>query len=232
MEKVGVLVDEKKLAELSKEIGDKLILLEKEIFEEVGHEFNLNSPKQLSGVLYEELHLVPERSTRIKTHKSTDESTLSTLIGAHPAIELILQYRELFKLKSTYIDALPTQIGSDSRIHTTYHADATRTGRLSSKNPNLQNIPNRGEWGEKVRSAFIAPPGFVLLSADYNQIELRIMAHVSGDKELERIFIKGEDIHTEAAMVVLGKKENEVTREDRRIAKIINFGIMYGISPY
>ena len=232
MERVGILVDEKKLAELSKEIGDKLILLEKEIFEEVGHEFNLNSPKQLSEVLYDELCLVPERSTRIKTHKSTDEATLSTLIGAHPAIEPVLRYRELFKLKSTYIDALPTQIGSDGRIHTTYHADSTRTGRLSSKNPNLQNIPNRGEWGEKVRSTFVAPTGSVLVSADYNQIELRVMAHVSSDKELERVFVNGEDIHTEAAMAVLGKKENEVTREDRRIAKIINFGIMYGISPY
>lgn len=232
MEKVGVLVDKDKLNQLSGELGEKLLSIEKEIFREVGHEFNLNSPRQLASVLYDELHLIPEHSTRIKTHKSTDEATLSTLIGAHTVIELILRYRELFKLKSTYIDALPAQIGSDGRIHTTYHSDATRTGRLSSKNPNLQNIPSRGEWGEKVRSTFIAPAGSVLLSADYNQIELRVMAHVSGDKELERIFIGGEDIHTQTAMAVLGKKENEVTREDRRIAKIINFGIMYGISPF
>jgi DNA polymerase-1 len=175
---------------------------------------------------------VPERATRIKTHKSTDEATLTTLIRAHPVIEPILQYRELFKLKSTYIDAFPNQIGGDGRIHTTFHSDVTRTGRLSSKNPNLQNIPNKGEWGEKIRSTFIAPPKQVLLSADYNQIELRVMAHMSRDKELKRIFEKGEDIHTQAAVAVLGKKPNKVTKDDRRIAKIINFGIMYGISPY
>ncbi|MEX0617116.1 MAG: DNA polymerase I [Candidatus Woykebacteria bacterium] len=232
MEETGVLMDRAKLEDLSNEVNGELSKLEKEIYKKVGHEFNLNSPKQLSGVLYDELNLIPERSTRIKTHKSTDEATLSTLIGAHPAIELIMKYRELFKLKSTYIDALPAQIGSDGRIHTTYHADTTRTGRLSSKNPNLQNIPARGDWGEKVRSAFIAPKGSILLSADYNQIEIRVMAHISGDKELKRIFEQGEDIHTEAAVAVLGKKPEEVTREDRRIAKIINFGIMYGISPF
>ena len=231
-EATGVLIDKKELESLSKEISKKLTTLEKEIFKQVGHEFNLNSPKQLSTVLYDELHLVPERPTRIKTHKSTDEATLSTLIGAHPVIESILQYRELFKLKSTYADALPEQIGPDGRIHTHYHSDVTRTGRLSSKDPNLQNIPARGEWGEKVRSCFIAPAGHLLLSADYNQIELRVMAHMSGDGELKRIFENGEDIHSQAAIAVLGKKPNQVTKEDRRIAKIINFGIMYGISPF
>ena len=232
METTGVLVDRKKLSELSKSINTKLDLLEKNIYKEVGHEFNLNSPKQLSGVLYDELHLTPERSTRIKTHKSTDENTLSTLVSAHPSIERILQYRELFKLKSTYVDALPGQIGPDGRLHTHYHADATRTGRLSSKSPNLQNIPAKGLWGEKIRSAFIAPEESALLSADYNQIELRVMAHMSGDRELKRIFEEGEDIHTQAAAAILGKKESKVTKEDRRIAKIINFGIMYGISPF
>ena len=232
MEENGILVDRKKLAELSKEINKKLESIEKKIFKEVGHEFNLNSPKQLSEILYDELHLEPERTTRTKTHKSTNETTLSSLIGAHPVIELILTYRELFKLKSTYIDTLPTQIGSDGRIHTHYHADSTRTGRLSSKDPNLQNIPARGDWGEKVRSAFIAPKGSVLISADYNQIELRVMAHMSSDKELLKIFGGSEDIHTETAVAVLGKKPNEVTKEDRRAAKIINFGILYGISPF
>ena len=232
MEETGVLIDKGKLAKLSVEINKKLEDVEKKIFKEVGHEFNLNSPKQLAGVLYDELHLEPERTTRTKTHKSTNEATLSTLVGAHPVIEPILQYRELFKLKSTYIDALPNQIGTDGRIHTHYHADVTRTGRLSSKDPNLQNIPARGEWGEKVRRAFIVPRGFVLLSADYNQIELRVMAHMSGDKELTRIFENGEDIHTQAAASVLGKEPEDVTKEDRRMAKIINFGIMYGISPF
>ncbi|OGY26463.1 MAG: hypothetical protein A2Z42_00970 [Candidatus Woykebacteria bacterium RBG_19FT_COMBO_43_10] len=232
MEEWGVLIDQKKLSALSKEINTEVNSLEKKIYKEVGHEFNLNSPKQLATVLYDELNLVPERSTRIKTHKSTDEATLSTLIDVHPAIEMILQYRELFKLKSTYVDALPSQIGADGRIHTHYHADATRTGRLSSKNPNLQNIPARGTWGERVRSAFVAPKGCVLLSADYNQIELRVMAHMSGDKELKRVFEEGEDIHTQAAAAAFNKKTTQVTKEDRRIAKIINFGIMYGISPF
>ena len=232
MEEWGVLIDQKKLSALSKEINTEINSLEKKIYKEVGHEFNLNSPKQLATVLYDELNLVPERSTRIKTHKSTDEATLSTLIDVHPAIEMILQYRELFKLKSTYVDALPSQIGADGRIHTHYHADATRTGRLSSKNPNLQNIPARGTWGERVRSAFVAPKGCVLLSADYNQIELRVMAHMSGDKELKRVFEEGEDIHTQAAAAAFNKKTTQVTKEDRRIAKIINFGIMYGISPF
>ena len=232
MENYGVLIDTEKLSSLAREIDSKLSSLEKEIYKQVGHEFNLNSPKQLSTVLYDELNLIPERSTRIKTHKSTDEATLSTLIGAHPVIELILQYRELFKLKSTYVDALPTQIGTDGRVHTHYHTDITRTGRLSSKDPNLQNIPARGDWGEKVRSAFVVPKGCVLLSADYNQIELRVMAHISGDGALKKVFEEGHDIHTETAEVVLGKKHSEITKEDRRIAKIVNFGIMYGISPY
>ena len=232
MEAHGVLVDTQKLVKLSKKIGGRLATLEKEIYRQVGHEFNLNSPRQLSSVLYDELHLIPERSTRIKTHKSTDEATLSTLVGAHPVIEQILEYRELFKLKSTYADALPAQIGADGRIHTSFHTDITRTGRLSSKNPNLQNIPTRGKLGEEVRSAFIAPAGCKLLSADYNQIELRVMAHMSGDRQLKRIFESGEDIHTQAAIAVLGKKPDQVTKEDRRIAKIINFGIMYGISPF
>ncbi len=232
MEKSGILIDKEKLSKLSDEINQKLSFLEKEIYKEVGHEFNLNSPKQLSGVLYDELNLEPERATRTKTHKSTNEATLSTLVKAHPVIEPILQYREFFKLKSTYVDALPNQIGPDGRVHTHYHSDATRTGRLSSKDPNLQNIPARGEWGEKIRGAFIAPKNHILLAADYNQIELRVMAHMSGDRELKRIFEKGEDIHTQAAVAVLGKKPKEVTKEDRRTAKIINFGIMYGISPY
>ena len=232
MEGYGVLVDKEKLSQLSKKIGKRLDFLEKEIYKQVGHEFNLNSPRQLATVLYDELHLVPERATRIKTHKSTDEATLSTLIGVHPAIEPILEYRELFKLRSTYVDALPTQIGADGRIHTTFNTDITRTGRLSSKNPNLQNVPIRGELGEEVRSAFIAPAGCNLLSADYNQIELRVMAHMSGDRELKRIFEEGEDIHTQAAIAVLGKKDGQVTKEDRRVAKMINFGIMYGISPF
>ena len=134
-----------------------------------------------------------------KTHLATNEATLLLLLGSHPVIELMLNYRELFKLKSTYIDSLPPQIGSDGRIHTHYHTDATRTGRLSSKNPNLQNIPIRGDWGEKIRKIFIAPSRHQLLSADYNQIELRVMAHMSQDENLKEIFKRGEDVHTKTA---------------------------------
>ncbi len=230
MEKSGVLVDKKYLEKLAKEINAKIVELEKEIYKSVGHEFNLNSPKQLAGVLFGELGLTPFKKG--KEHASTGEETLVELTGAHPMIEMLLSYRELFKLKSTYVDALPPLLDENNRLHTSYHTDATKTGRLSSTNPNLQNIPVKGEWGIKVRNAFIAPVGSKLISADYNQIELRVMAHLSGDKALKEIFQKGEDIHTRTAAEILNKKPEEVTKDDRRIAKVVNFGIMYGISPF
>ena len=230
MEKSGVLVDKKYLEKLAKEINAKIVELEEEIYKSVGHEFNLNSPKQLAGVLFGELGLTPFKKG--KEHASTGEETLVELTGAHPMIEMLLSYRELFKLKSTYVDALPPLLDENNRLHTSYHTDATKTGRLSSTNPNLQNIPVKGEWGIKVRNAFIAPVGSKLISADYNQIELRVMAHLSGDKALKEIFQKGEDIHTRTAAEILNKKPEEVTKDDRRIAKVVNFGIMYGISPF
>ena len=230
MESYGVLVDKVYLEKLAKEINTEIQTLEKEIYKSVGHDFNLNSPKQLSGVLFGELGLTPFKKG--KEHASTDEETLNELVGAHPAIEQLLKYRELFKLKSTYIDALPPLLDENNRLHTSYHTDATKTGRLSSTNPNLQNIPIKGSWGIKVREAFIAPGGSKLISADYNQIELRVMAHLSGDQALIDIFNKGEDIHTRTAAEILNKKPEEVTKDDRRIAKTVNFGIMYGISPY
>lgn len=230
MEEYGVLVDKNYLEKLAQEINTNISELEKEIYKSVGHEFNLNSPKQLAGVLFGELSLTPFKKG--KEHASTGEETLIELTGAHPMIEMLLSYRELFKLKSTYVDALPPLLDDHNRLHTSYHTDATKTGRLSSTNPNLQNIPVKGGWGIKVRNAFIAPNGSKLISADYNQIELRVMAHLSGDKALKEIFQKGEDIHTRTAAEILDKKPEDVTKDDRRIAKTVNFGIMYGISPY
>lgn len=230
MENFGALVDKAYLEKLASEINSEISKLESEIFKSVGHEFNLNSPKQLSGVLFSELGLTPFKKG--KDHASTDEETLTELIGNHPVVELLLKYRELFKLKSTYIDTLPLLLDKNNRIHTHYHSDATKTGRLSSKDPNLQNIPVKGDWGIKVREAFVAPPGSKLISADYNQIELRVMAHLSQDKNLVEIFKKGEDIHTRTAAEILDKKPEDITKDDRRIAKMVNFGIMYGISPF
>ncbi|MDP2671006.1 MAG: DNA polymerase I [bacterium] len=230
MEEYGVLIDKSYLDKLSSDINAAIAKLEKGIYSSVGHEFNLNSPKQLSEVLFTELGLTSTKKG--KSHASTDVETLTELLGAHPCIEMLLSYRELFKLKSTYVDALPPLLDKNNRLHTHYHTDATKTGRLSSNNPNLQNIPAKGGWGMKVRAAFVAPKGSKLLSADYNQIELRVMAHLSGDKRLKEIFAAGEDIHTRTAVEILNKKPEEVSKDDRRLAKVVNFGIMYGLSPF
>jgi DNA polymerase-1 len=231
MQDTGVLIDKKVLDQAGQKISTRLAELEKKIFSHIGHQCNLNSPKQLAQVLYEELKLPPVK--KIKTGLSTDEQTLRTLSGTHPVIDLILEYRELFKLKSTYIDALPKSIDpKDGRIHSTFRLDVTATGRLSSQNPNLQNIPIRGEWGKVMRVAITAPKGFVLLSADYSQIELRVMAHIAHDPGLIEAFEKGEDIHTATAAKILDKPLEKVTADDRRLAKTINFGLMYGMSVH
>ncbi|MCL5411781.1 MAG: DNA polymerase I [Patescibacteria group bacterium] len=231
MRKVGVLVDTEILSNISTELSGKIVEIEKEIYSSVGHEFNLNSPKQLSEVLYSELNLTPGKKG--KNHLSTDVSTLLNLIGAHPVVELILQYRELFKLKSTYTDSLPALVDrSDDRIHPDWHADVTRTGRLSCTNPNLQNIPVKGEWGAKIRQAFIASPTHLLLSGDYNQIELRVMAHLSGDPNLIEIFQQGKDIHATTASWIFNKSPEEITKDERRVAKTVNFGVLYGMSAF
>ncbi|OGY30979.1 MAG: hypothetical protein A3A61_01910 [Candidatus Woykebacteria bacterium RIFCSPLOWO2_01_FULL_43_14] len=231
MTKCGVLVDRKVLSDLSSEFEASLKDIEHKIYASIGHELNLNSPKQLSEVLYSELGLTPGRKK--KTHPSTDSDTLSSLIDAHPVIELLLQYRELFKLKSTYIDAIPTSINSeDGRVHTEWHDDVARTGRLSSTSPNLQNIPVKGDWGQKIRRAFIAPPGHRLLAGDYNQIELRVMAHLSQDPALLKIFKEGQDIHTTTAAWIFNKNPEEITKDERRVAKTVNFGVLYLMSPY
>lgn len=231
MQKTGVLIDPEVLSKAGHKVNARLSQLEKTIYEQIGHQCNLNSPKQLSQVLYGELKLPPVKKT--KTGLSTDEQTLRALSSIHPVVDLILEYRELFKLKSTYIDALPKFIDSkDGRIHSTFRLDVTATGRLSSQNPNLQNIPIRGEWGKVMRAAIVAPKGFVLLSADYSQIELRVMAHIARDPGLIEAFQKGEDIHAATAAKILGKSIDKVTEDDRRLAKTINFGLMYGMSAH
>ena len=231
MEHSGILLDTDLLRKMSLEMGKELLRLEKEIYGSVGHQFNINSPQQLGKVLFEDLRL--PQSRRTKTGYSTEASVMEALRGIHPVIELILQYRQLSKLKSTYVDALPALINHKTgRVHTTFNQTGTTTGRLSSSDPNLQNIPIRTELGNKIRKAIIAPPGTYLLSADYSQIDLRVLAHVSQDPSLIASFAQDEDIHASTASKLLGIPEKEVTLEMRRNAKTVNFGVIYGMSDY
>jgi DNA polymerase-1 len=231
MEDKGILLDTGLLREMSLEMGKELLRLEKEIYGSVGHQFNINSPQQLGRVLFEDLRL--PQSRRTKTGYSTEASVMEALRGVHPVIELILQYRQLSKLKSTYVDALPALINHRTkRVHTTFNQTGTTTGRLSSSDPNLQNIPIRTEMGNKIRKAIIAPPGAYLLSADYSQIDLRVLAHLSQDPSLITSFAQDEDIHASTASKLLGIPEKEVTSEMRRNAKTVNFGVIYGMSDY
>ena len=232
MEYTGVKLDVDFLADMSKELERILDNLVQDIYNDAGEKFNINSTQQLGKILFEKLKLSVGRKT--KTGFSTDVGVLETLQHGHPIIGRILEYRQLQKLKSTYIDALPSLIKPRTgRVHTSFNQTITATGRLSSSNPNLQNIPIRTEMGSRIRKAFI--PGnkdMLILSADYSQIELRIMAHISGDEGLTTAFNNGEDIHTTTAEKVFGVGSHEVTREMRRKAKEVNFGIMYGIGPY
>jgi DNA polymerase-1 len=231
MEKNGILLDTDLLREMSLELGQQLLKLEKEIYSSVGHQFNINSPQQLGKVLFEELRLPPSRKT--KTGYSTEASVMEALRGVHPVIEFILQYRQLSKLKSTYVDALPALINHKTgRVHTNFNQTGTATGRLSSSDPNLQNIPIRGEMGNKIRKAIIAPPGTYLLSADYSQIDLRVLAHLSQDPGLIAAFAQDEDIHATTASELFDIPREEVTPEMRRNAKTVNFGVVYGMSDY
>jgi len=231
MESDGILLDTDLLREMSLEMGKELLRLEKEIYSSVGHQFNINSPQQLGKVLFEDLKLPQSRKT--KTGYSTEASVMEALRGVHPVIEFILQYRQLSKLKSTYVDALPALINHKTgRVHTNFNQTGTATGRLSSSDPNLQNIPIRTELGNKIRKAIIAPPGAHLLSADYSQIDLRVLAHLSQDPGLIAAFAQDEDIHASTASKLLGIPEEEVTPEMRRNAKTVNFGVIYGMSDY
>jgi DNA polymerase-1 len=231
MERDGILLDTDLLRAMSMEQGQQLLKLEREIYSSVGHQFNINSPQQLGKVLFGELKL--PQSRRTKTGYSTEASVMEALRGTHPVIELILKYRQLSKLKSTYVDALPALINHNTgRVHTSFNQTGTATGRLSSSDPNLQNIPIRGETGSKIRKAIIAPPGAYLLSADYSQIDLRVLAHLSRDPGLIAAFAQDEDIHAMTASKIFGIPADEVTPDMRRNAKTVNFGVVYGMSDY
>ncbi len=235
MEMAGVAVDEDYLHRLGRHLEQRLHEIEERIFAEVGERFNLNSPQQLARILFDKLGLNPPERTR-KTASgrySTAAHVLEAMRDQHPVVAWILEHRELAKLKSTYVDALLEQIHPETgRIHTTYNQVGSVTGRIVSQNPNLQNIPIRTELGREVRRAFVAPPGRQLLSADYSQIELRILAHLSQDPGLIAAFQAGEDIHRTTAAVIFGVKPEEVTPEMRRLAKAVNFGLIYGMSAY
>ncbi|MBI4180671.1 MAG: DNA polymerase I [Chloroflexi bacterium] len=231
MERNGVALDTDLLRQMSHRLGEQLLKLEAEIYHNVGHQFNINSPQQLGSVLFEELKLPSGRKT--KTGYSTDASVLEKLRSVHPVVESILGYRQLFKLKSTYIDALPGLINPKTRrVHTSFNQTRTATGRLSSSDPNLQNIPVRGELGGEVRQAFAAPSGSYLLDADYSQVDLRVLAHLSQDQGLLDAFRRGEDIHAATASRLFGVDTFQVTPDMRRVAKTVNFGVIYGMSGY
>ncbi len=233
MEEAGILLDVGYLKEMSVELGREVGELEEEIYKQAGERFNLNSPQQLGFVLFEKMGLPALKKTQKTKSYSTGAETLEELgRRGYPIAQLLLRYRELSKLKSTYLDALPELVGSDGRLHTRYNQAGAITGRLSSVNPNLQNIPIRTEVGQRIRKAFIARPGDVLLVADYSQIELRILAHIADEKALIDAFAAGEDIHRATAAAVLGVAPELVSAEQRRAAKTINFGILYGMSAF
>ena len=208
----------------------KTLTKQQSIWREAGQEFNINSPKQLGKLLFEDLLLPAQRKT--KTGYSTDNEVLESLVKYHPVADLIIHYRQLAKLKSTYVDGLLKNIASDGRIHTIFTQTVTQTGRISSIEPNLQNIPVRTSLGRELRKAFRAADGYTLIDADYSQIELRILAHIADDKVMQNIFESGNDIHTQTAAEIFGLPESMVTSELRRRAKAINFGIVYGIGDY
>ncbi|MFZ1842392.1 MAG: DNA polymerase I [Nitrospira sp.] len=231
IERNGFLLDVEGLQTLSKELERELEQMVGSIYRLAGGEFNIGSPKQLATVLFETLGLKPLRKT--KTGYSTDEDTLTQLASQHELPAQILNYRTLTKLKSTYVDALPQLVNPETkRLHTSLNQTVAATGRLSSTDPNLQNIPVKGDYGLRIREAFIAPPGHQLLCADYSQVEPRILAHLSQDPRLLQVFEQGEDIHMATAMEIFNLPAGEVTREMRRAAKSVVFGIVYGISPF
>ena len=232
IERNGVLIDSEKLNEQSKELEAKILKLEKKVQKSAGEDFNLGSPKQLQEILYEKLGLPVIKKTP-KGQPSTAESVLQELSLDFPIVQEILSYRAISKLKSTYTDKLPKMVNSNTgRVHTSYHQAVTATGRLSSSDPNLQNIPIRSEEGRRIREAFIAPDGYKILAADYSQIELRIMAHLSRDQGLMDAFAKGQDIHQATAAEIFSTNIDEVTANQRRSAKAINFGLIYGMSAF
>lgn len=231
MERKGVLIDLEALSTASSEMALEISDLETQIYQAAGHEFNINSPKQLAEVLYEELKL-PTGRKGASGQYSTAADELERLQGYHPAIDAILEYRELSKLRGTFLEGLKKEIAADGRVHTSYNQTVTSTGRLSSSNPNLQNIPIRTQRGSRIRELFIAPPGSVLIGADYSQIELRLLAHLSEDSNLTKAFKENRDVHLVTASSLFGKNEEDITPDERSIAKTVNFSITYGISDF
>jgi len=233
MENKGFLIDKELLLTMSEKTGLQIEKLKESIFSMAGQEFNINSPKQLAKILFETMSLPTPKKTRKAGHYATGAAVLEELAKDHPVAPAILEFRELSKLKNTYLDALPRLTQEDSkRVHTSYNQMVTATGRLSSSNPNLQNIPIRTELGREIRKAFIAPPGYKILAADYSQIELRVMAHLSSDPVLLNSFARDEDIHFRTALEVFGKEAVSDQNTYRRRAKAINFGVMYGQSAF
>jgi len=232
MEWHGVLIDRERLAEISRGFTTELVELERQIYQAAGTDFNLNSTPQLRSVLFDKLQLPPLKKT--KTGASTDFEVLEQLAAmGHEVPRLLIEYRELAKLKSTYVDALPGYVNARTgRIHTSFNQTGAATGRLSSSDPNLQNIPIRTRRGEAIRRAFVAAPGWLLLTADYSQIELRLLAHLSGDPAFLQAFAQGGDIHRQTAALIFGVAQDQVTAEMRARAKTINFGTIYGQGPF
>ena len=230
MEHTGVRVDPEMLKSFGKLLAQKMEVVQKQAFEHAGEVFNLNSPKQLGELLFEKLKLPSGKKT--KSGYSTDIEVLENLKNRHPVVADVIEFRQLSKLKSTYADGLLAEIAEDGRIHTTFQMMTTATGRLSSTEPNLQNIPVRSELGSELRKMFVAAPGHLLIDADYSQIELRILACISGDEAMQEAFRSGEDIHTVTASQVFHVPPDQVTPEMRRKAKAVNFGIVYGISRF
>lgn len=228
----GILLDTDYLRQMSDEFEIKIVGTEQKIYKEAGQQFNIASPSQLGTILYEKLGLPTQGVKKGKTGYSTGSTELDKLRGLHPIINLVTEYREYTKLKSTYIDALPKQVDKDGKLHTTYALDVAATGRLSSHDPNLQNIPTRTELGQAIRTAFKPAPGNVFVSADYSQFELRLAAAMAGDKQMIEDFNKGTDIHTATAAQVAGVALDKVTKDMRFRAKAVNFGILYGMSPH
>jgi len=232
MEYRGIQLDTDYLKTMADEVNDMISDLEQQIYGHADYEFNISSPIQLAGVLFDKLNLPVTGIKRGKTGYSTAASELDKLRGQHPIIDLITQYREVTKLKNTYIDTLPQQVDEHSRVHTTYALTVAQTGRLSSNDPNLQNIPVRTDLGRRIRTAFVAAPEHVLIGADYSQFELRLAAYLCDDKELIRQFNEDIDVHTATAAQIYGRDPEDVTKNMRRDAKAVNFGIMYGLGPH
>ena len=230
MEDAGIKIDTYRMGEITARLADRVEELETKAHELAGEEFMLGSTQQVARILFEKLELTPGRKG--KTGYSTDTRVLRSIRQDHPIVVVIEEWREYSKLLNTYLQPLPSLLAEDGRLHTHFNQAVASTGRLSTSNPNLQAIPIRTELGREIRSAFVAEPGHKLVSADYSQVELRILAHVSGEPKLRESFARGEDIHTTTAAEVLGKDPATLTKDERNIAKMVNFGIIYGISSY